>query len=46
MDESYDHIVRELKELESFRNYIAQNPKKACLNPHEHSLEMRSVLMP
>jgi REP element-mobilizing transposase RayT len=33
MDESYDHIVRDAKKLRAFRNYIAQNPKKAGLQP-------------
>lgn len=31
MDESYDHIVRDSKELAAFRDYIVQNPKKAGL---------------
>jgi hypothetical protein len=46
MDESYDHILRDVKELAAFRNYIAGNPTKAGLEPDEYSLEFRSVLMP
>jgi REP element-mobilizing transposase RayT len=33
MDESYDHIVCDTKELAAFRNYITKNPKKAGLKP-------------
>jgi len=44
MDESYDHIVRDAKELAAFRNYIAANPAKAGLKPHEYSLQLRKVL--
>ena len=46
MDESYDHIVRDAKELAVFRNYIAGNPAKAGLEPDEYSLQLRNVLMP
>jgi putative transposase len=46
MDESYDHIVRDVKELAVFRNYIAGNPAKAGLEPDEYSLQLRSILMP
>lgn len=45
MDESYDHIVRDAKELSAFRNYIAQNPDKAGLQPEEYSLHLRNVLI-
>ena len=38
MDESYDHIVRDSKELAAFRKYIIENPKKADLKPSEYSL--------
>src|SRR5262249_9171759 len=44
MDESYDHIVRDGKELAAFRNYIAGNPTKAGLKPDEYSLQPRNVL--
>jgi REP element-mobilizing transposase RayT len=44
MDESYDHIVRDAKELTAFRNYIARNPAKASLKPDEYSLQLRNVL--
>lgn len=45
MDESYDHIVRDAKELRAFRNYIAQNPKKGGLQPEEYSLRLLNVLI-
>jgi len=44
MDESYDHIVRDAKELMAFRNYIAGNPAKAGLKPDEYSLQLSNVL--
>ena|SRR5438128_876741 len=44
MDESYDHIVRDAKELAVFRDYIGDNPRKAGLKPHEYSLQVRSAL--
>jgi REP element-mobilizing transposase RayT len=46
MDESYDHVLRDVKELTAFRNYIAGNPMKAGLEPDEYSLQLRNVLMP
>ena len=46
MDESYDHIVRDVKELAVFRNYIAGNPAKAGLKADEYSLQLWNVLMP
>ena len=45
MDESYDHIVRDTKELRAFRSYIAGNPAKAGLKPHKYSLQLRDVLI-
>jgi len=45
MDESYDHIVRNAKELTAFRNYIAANPTKAGLKPNEYALQLRNVLI-
>jgi len=45
MDESYDHIVRDAKELAAFRDYMAENPSKAGLKSHEYSLELRNVLV-
>jgi hypothetical protein len=45
MDESYDHIIRDAKELSAFRNYIARNPDKAGLQPEEYSLRLRNVLI-
>jgi len=44
MDESYDHIVRDAKELRAFRSYVAGNPAKAGLKSHEYSLQLRDVL--
>src|SRR5205814_4889677 len=46
MDESYDHIVRDAKELAVFRNYIVGNPAKAGLKADEYSLQLWNVLMP
>jgi REP element-mobilizing transposase RayT len=46
MGESYDHIVRDVKELGAFRNYIAGNPAKAGLKADEYSLQLRNILMP
>jgi REP element-mobilizing transposase RayT len=46
MDESYDHIVRDTKELAAFRSYTAENPTKAGLHPDEYSLQLRNVLIP
>jgi hypothetical protein len=46
MDESYDHIVRDAKELTAFRDYTARNPAKAGLKPEEYSLQLRNVLVP
>jgi len=45
MDESYDHIVRDAKELRTFRNYIGKNPDKAGLKPNEYALQLRNVLV-
>ena len=45
MDESYDHIVCDSKELAAFCNYIVQNPKKAGLKLDEYSLQLRNVLV-
>jgi REP element-mobilizing transposase RayT len=44
MNESYDHIVRDAKEMTAFRNYIAGNPERAALTPEEYSLQLRKVL--
>ena len=46
MAESYDHILRESKELGIFREYIVENPRKASLKPNEYSLELRQILLP
>lgn len=46
MDESHDHIIRDAEELAAYRNYIADNPKKAGLNHHEYTLQLRHVLEP
>ena len=45
MDESYDHLVRDGKELAAFRDYIAENPTKARLKPHEYALQLRKILL-
>jgi hypothetical protein len=44
MDESYDHIVRDVNELLVFHNYINSNPDKAGLKPDEYSLQIRHAL--
>jgi putative transposase len=46
MDESYDHIVRDARELAAFRTYIAANPVRAGLKADEYSLQLRGVLVP
>ena len=46
MNESYDRIVRDAKELVAFRNYIAANPARAGLRPDEYSLQLKDGLMP
>jgi REP element-mobilizing transposase RayT len=44
MDESYDHIVRDVNELLVLHNYINSNPDKAGLKPDEYSLQIRHAL--
>jgi hypothetical protein len=43
--DSYDHIVRDIEQLEAFQAYIAKNPTKARLNAGEflHSAAMYRV---
>ena len=36
--ESYDHIVRDIEQLDGYRKYIAANPVKARLHPGEYTL--------
>lgn len=36
--ENYDHIIRNCRELESVRRYIAENPKKAGLTADAYSM--------
>ena len=45
MEESYDRVVRDAKELTAFRDYIVENPKEAGLAPHEYSLQRRNILV-
>jgi len=45
MEESYDRVVRDAKELTAFRDYICENPKKAGLKQHEYSLQLRNILV-
>lgn len=45
MDESYDHIVRDAKALNAFRDYIAANPKNARLQQDEYTLQVRNILV-
>ncbi|WP_231741572.1 transposase [Stieleria varia] len=35
MQDGFDHLVRSLEQFEHFRNYIANNPTKANLQPGE-----------
>lgn len=44
MDESFDHIVRDPKELAAFRDYILENPTKTGLKRHQYSVQMRNVV--
>ena len=46
MPESYDHIVRDWRELLAFRQYIAANPEKAGLSDGEFVLEQMHALVP
>ena len=46
MRESYDHVVRDWKELLSWRRYIAANPNKARLSDAEYVLREMHVLVP
>ena len=39
MDESYDHIVRSMGQLEFYRKYIRGNPSKACLGMGKYRLK-------
>ncbi len=39
MDESYDHIVRSMDQLEFYRKYIRENPSKARLRIGKYSLK-------
>lgn len=41
MDESFDHIVRSLEQLEKIQTYIERNPRKAGLHIGEFSYERR-----
>jgi REP element-mobilizing transposase RayT len=41
LDESYDHIVRSEAQYQHFIRYIAENPVKAGLKPHEYWLHQK-----
>ena len=41
MNESFDHIVRSLEQLEKIQTYIERNPRKAGLQTVEFSYERR-----
>jgi len=45
MPESFDHIVRDWKELEALREYVAGNPGKAGLEASEFVLDRTRVLV-
>ncbi|MFM2142847.1 MAG: hypothetical protein RLZZ476_1391, partial [Verrucomicrobiota bacterium] len=36
--EPYDHIVRSEAQFQHYRRYIAENPIKAGLEPHEYAV--------
>ena len=38
MDESFDHLGRSVSQLERYRHYIAENPKRAGLRRGTYSL--------
>jgi len=44
MDESYDRVVRNARELEAYRDYIGANPSKAGLSEGEYTLILNHVL--
>ena len=43
-EESWDRLVRDAKELEAYRKYIAENPAKAGLREDEFTLENYNAL--
>src|SRR5438045_3852037 len=46
MPESYDHVVRDWRELLAWRQYIAANPEKAGLSDGQFVLEQMHALVP
>jgi hypothetical protein len=38
MDESFDHAVRSVTQLEKFQQYISENPMKAALPPRDYEV--------
>ncbi len=44
MEDAYNRIVRDARELWAFRQYIALNPVKARLRPNEYTLVFADVL--
>ncbi len=45
-EEYFDHLVRSEAQLAKFRRYIAENPLKAGLGPHEYRLGQRAASVP
>jgi REP element-mobilizing transposase RayT len=45
MDESFDHLVRDRADLESFRAYIRDNPGRARLTVGEYEVSRGSGLL-
>jgi hypothetical protein len=43
--ESYDHIVRDVEQLEAYQEYIAVNPDKARLREGEYILRRASYVL-
>ncbi|MEY2506536.1 MAG: carbamoyl-phosphate synthase large subunit [Verrucomicrobiota bacterium] len=45
-DETHDRIVRDLQELQRFRDYIRRNPEEAHLRPGEFVIATDEILQP
>ena len=43
MDESFDHLVRSVAQLERYRHYFAENPKRAGLPHDAYSLRQTEI---
>jgi REP element-mobilizing transposase RayT len=43
--ESYDHIVRDINQLQAYQEYIAANPRKARLTPDEYTVSQSNYYL-